>query len=144
MIIQNPDFLIKAKEIFDKANFIVDMGVELVEVKEGYTKTQLLIKPKHLQQNGFVHAGVQASIADHTAGVAAITLVKPDETILSVEFKVNLLRPASGEYLICESEVLKQGKSLIIVESEVYSKDGEKEKLVSKATITLAVMKNIE
>ena len=143
MIINNPNFLEKAREIFAKANFVTDMGVELVEIDEGYAETCLKVESKHLQQDGYVHAGVQSTIADHTAGVASVTLVGENETILSVEFKINLLRPAIGEYIICRSNILKQGRTLIIVESEVFSKSEDKEKLVSKATITLAVVKNI-
>lgn len=74
-------------------------------------------------------------MADHTAGSAASTLIQPGQYVLTVEFKINLLRPAAGAKLRCKAQVLKPGKTLSIVESEVFTN-----KLVSKATLTLAVL----
>ncbi|WP_169730682.1 PaaI family thioesterase [Calidithermus chliarophilus] len=101
---------------------------------EGWCQTELEVGEQHQQQDGFVHAGVQATMADHSAGTAA-TLIGPGQYVLTVEFKINLLRPARGERLNCRVQVLKPGKSLIVVESEVYT-----QKLVSKATVTVAVL----
>jgi uncharacterized protein (TIGR00369 family) len=100
----------------------------------------LLLQPRHLQQDGYVHAGVQATMADHTAGAAAATLLEGGQMVLTAEFKINLLRPAEGDRLICRSTVLKQGKQLTVVESEIFSVKLETECLVSKATATIAVV----
>ncbi len=144
MIPQDPNFKEKAYSIFSKANFVNDVGIELTDVGPGWSESILNIIPKHLQQDQFIHAGVQATMADHTAGAAAGSLVKENETILSVEFKINLLRPAIGEQLRCRAEVLKQGKTLTIVESAVYAINDNQEKLVSKATVTLAIVSKPE
>ena len=94
----------------------------------------------HLQQDGFVHAGAQATIADHTAGGAAGTLAGPGERVLTVEFQINLLRPAVGERLRCRAKLLKPGKTILVAESEVFAmRDGE-EKMTAKATVTLALV----
>lgn len=140
--IRNTQFLDQAREVFQTANFIRDVGYELVEIDGGRCKSRLELKERHMQQNNFVHAGVLATMADHTAGGAAATLVGEKEVILSVEFKVNLLRPALGDELICEATVLKNGKTLIVAESEVYGVKKGRAKLVAKATITLAVVGN--
>ena len=79
-------------------------------------------------------------IADHTGGGAAATLFADGQYPLSAEFKINFLRVADGTSLICRSKVLKPGKTLSVVESEVYSVDGSEEKLVSKATLTIAIV----
>lgn len=76
-------------------------------------------------------------MADHTAGCAAATLVRPNEMVLSAEFKINLLRPALGNRLRCRATVLKPGKTLIVAESEVYAVREGVEKLTAKATVTL-------
>jgi uncharacterized protein (TIGR00369 family) len=96
--------------------------------------------PKHFQQDTFIHAGVQATMADHTAGAAAGSLVKESEIVLTVEFKINLLRPAVGESLRCIAKVLRTGKTLIVAESEVYATKAGDEKLCAKAMVTLAVV----
>ncbi len=138
--IRNPRFQDQAAEIFQKANFIRDVGYELVEIAGGRCKSRLVLAERHMQQNNFVHAGVIATMADHTAGAAGATLVGEDQVVLSVEFKVNLLRPGLGEELICEANVLKNGKTLIVAESEVYGVKKERAKLLAKATVTLAVV----
>ena len=137
---QNPNYKQVVENIFQQANFIQELGIELVDIDVGSCQSQLVLQPKHLQHNEFVHAGVQATIADHTAGAASATLIAEDEMILTVEFKINLLRPAKGQQLRCQATVLKPGRMLSITESEVWAIDGEKSSLVSKATITLAVL----
>jgi len=141
---KNPSYPARVKEIFQHAPFIHDLGVNLEGVSPGFCKTSLDLLPKHFQQDQLVHAGVQASLADHTAGGAAATLIGEDEVVLTVEFKINLLRPALGEQLRCQSRVLKAGNTLIIAESEVLALNAGHEILVSKAMVTLALKKKRE
>ncbi len=131
------------KRIFDAAPFVKVVGIELVSFGSGYCETELRILPEHMQQTAFVHAGVLATMADHTAGGAATTLVGPDEFILTAEFKINFLRGAQGERLRCKGTVLKPGSNLTVVECEVFCEQGEKSRLVSKATATMAVLKKV-
>ncbi|MDO8689136.1 MAG: PaaI family thioesterase [Dehalococcoidia bacterium] len=126
--------------VFRAAPFVRSVGIKLVTIGPGYCETVLRILPRHLQQNGYVHAGVQATMADHTMGGAATTLAGSQEYILTAEFKINFLRAATGERLRCKSSVLKPGSMLMVVESEVYCDEGDTSRLVSKATATMAVM----
>ena len=137
---QNPDFRRKVQEIFDRAAFIEDVGISVSRLGVGWCETTLAVAPRHLQQNDYVHAGVLATMSDHTAGGAAASVIKEDEVVLSVEFKINLLRPAIGEALRCKANLLKAGRTLIVAESEVFARAGDEEKLVAKATVTLAVI----
>ena len=125
---------------FDRAAFLSDLGVKMVACGPGWVETELPILHRHSQQNGFVHAGVQGTIADHTAGAAAATLVPEGFAPLTVEFKLNLLRPALCETLLCRAEVLKPGKQISVVEAEVFALQEGKKRLFSKATVTLAVV----
>ncbi|MBI5904621.1 MAG: hotdog fold thioesterase [Deltaproteobacteria bacterium] len=133
---QNPDYRELAKALFDKAPFIAELGLQLSDLGPGWCETVLPVAPKHLQQDGYVHAGVQATVADHSAGGAAGTLVKADELVLTAEFKINLLRPAIADRLRCRSTVLKAGRTLIVAESEVFAVRDGKEKLTAKAIVT--------
>lgn len=128
------------KRIFHQAPFIADLGIELDSLGEGECTTALLLQPRHLQQDGYVHAGVQATMADHTAGAAAATLLEAGQIVLTAEFKINLLRAARGDRLICRAKVLKPGRQLTVVESEIFCAEKETEKLVSKATVTIAIV----
>lgn len=114
-------------------------GFEVLRVDEGRFETRLKLRPEHLQQDGLVHAGVIATMADHTAGYAAYTTVTPKYRILTIEFKINFLKPAQGEYILCRSGLINTGKKVIVGESEVFSLSGVKEKLVAKAMVTLMV-----
>lgn len=132
---RNPRFAETVQAVFAQAAFIRDVGYTLHELGAGWCETRLAVAERHLQQNGFVHAGVQATMADHTAGCAAASLLAAGEIVLTVEFKINLLRPAVGELLRCRADVLRAGKTLSVVESAVYADD----KLCAKAMVTLAV-----
>ncbi|MBW6502796.1 PaaI family thioesterase [bacterium] len=134
---RNPHYREHVRGIFDMAPFVGDLGLVLSDLGPGWCESVLAVTPKHLQQDGYVHAGVQATMADHTAGGAAGTLVRSTEMVLTAEFKINLLRPALGDRLRCRATVLKSGKTLIVAESEVYAARDGKEKLVAKATVTL-------
>ncbi|MEO0975248.1 MAG: PaaI family thioesterase [Pseudomonadota bacterium] len=120
------------------APFVQHLGIEVVDAGRGWCETRLPLAQHHLQQTGVVHAGVQATLADNTAGAAAATLLDGEEqTIVSVEFKINLLRPATGEALRCRSEVLKGGRRIIVAQADVLADDGAEKRLVAKAIVTL-------
>lgn len=128
------------RRIFEQAAFVADLGVRLEGIGAGECDTVLELEDRHLQQDGFVHAGVQAALADHTAGAAAATLVGPHEYVLTVEFKINLLRPAHGDRLRCRATVLKPGARIDVVESEIWAEEDGESRLVSKALVTLVVL----
>jgi uncharacterized protein (TIGR00369 family) len=135
---QNPLYLEHARAIFLKSRFAADIGMVLDDLGPGWCETHIDILPKHLQQDGYIHAGVQATLADHTAGGATGTLVPAGYLVLSAEFKINFLRPCIGERIRCRATVLKAGKTLCVAESEVYAVRNGAEKLAAKATVTLA------
>lgn len=128
------------ERIFSCAPFIADLGLQLVSIAPGECRSSLVLGARHLQQDGYVHAGVQATVADHTAGAAAATLIGASHRVLTAEFKINLLRAAKGSILTCIAKVLKPGKTLTVVESEVYCADASDARLVAKATVTIAVV----
>jgi uncharacterized protein (TIGR00369 family) len=139
---RNPDYEAKVHAIVEKAAFVGDIGVAVTQVGPGWCESSLEVRPRHLQQNGYVHAGVLATMGDHTAGAAAGTLVGAAEGVLTIEFKINFLRAALAERVRCRSQVLRQGRTLSIVESELFAqaKGGCDEKLVAKMTVTLAIV----
>jgi uncharacterized protein (TIGR00369 family) len=115
-------------------------GFEVTHADHGVFETCLKIQKKHRQQDGFVHAGVIATMADHTAGYAAYTTVTRKSRILTIEFKINFFKPAKGPLLICRSKVINTGKKIKVVESEVFSPSDGAEKLVSKAMLTMTAV----
>lgn len=136
---RNPEYAERVRAIVEDGNFTRALGLGLEAVRPGHCTTGLAVRPDHWQQDGYVHAGVQATLADHTGGSAAYSLIAADELVLTVEFKINLLRPAIGERLRCRADVLRAGRTLIVAESGVYIVDGADERMCAKATVTLAV-----
>jgi uncharacterized protein (TIGR00369 family) len=117
--------------------FIKHCQFEPDVIERGYFQSRVVIREHHRQQDGFIHAGVIATMADHTAGYAAFTTVPEDFQILTIEFKVNFLRPAYGGSLVCRSRVIRQGTQIIISESEVFDQRVKGETLAAKALVTL-------
>jgi uncharacterized protein (TIGR00369 family) len=128
-------------KIFYLANFIRDLDVRLEKVGAGTCETSLVVQERLRQQHGFVHGGVIAAMADHTAGGAARS-VSGDRDVVTVEFKINYLRPAIGNRLRCSASVLRAGQSVIVAESLVFAHYAGKEDLVAKLTETLFVIEN--
>ncbi len=136
----NPNFRERVVHTIDTAPFIRDIGMRLDDCGPGWCRTHLPVEERHWQQNGFVHAGVQGTVADHTAGCAGLTLVQADQAVLTIEFKLNLLRPAIGESLLCRAEVLRPGRSVIVAESWVEAVADGQSRLCAKATVTVAAV----
>ncbi len=138
---RNPDYQTEINRVFRQAPFITAIGMTLVDVTPGRCRTQLDLDQRHQQQDGFVHAGVLTTVADHTAGTAGASLVAAGHHVLSTDIKISLMRAARGARLHCHARVLKSGKRLIFTESEVFCEDDHQEQiLVAKAMVTLAVV----
>jgi len=95
------------------------------------------------QQHGFVHGGVVGMIADSAGGYAAFTLMPADASVLTVEYKINMLAPAAGDLLIATGEVLKPGRSLSIVRADVFAVQGDRRTRVAAMQQTLMVMHGV-
>ena len=96
------------------------IGAELSRVEPGIIEITLPYRADLTQQHGYMHAGIVTTIADTASGYAAYTLMPPNSEVLSVEFKVNLLRPAKGEKFVAVAEVIKTGKTLTVVRADVF------------------------
>lgn len=140
MEIRNPDYRQVAAAIFTAAPFIRELGIEPVTIAPGFVESRMMVLPGHRQQDCFIHAGVQATLADHTAGAAAFTVIGADQLVLTSNFSINLMSAASGEELRARAQVIKAGQRLVCTESRVYTIDKGVEKLVAMAMVTLAVL----
>jgi uncharacterized protein (TIGR00369 family) len=134
--VMNKDRLEFLKEDYVQG-FPAAIGFEVDQAAYGIFETRLKIRSDHIQQDGFLHAGVIATMADHTAGYAAYTTVSESFRILTIEFKINFFKPAVGRHIICKSKVVNNGKKIKVSESELFSLTEDQEKLVAKAMVTL-------
>ena len=120
---RNPSFAEEIKQSFAKQTIMSLIGAELSRVEPGVVEITLPYRTDLAQHHGYLHAGVVTTIADSACGYAAYTLMPPKSEVLSVEFKVNLLRPAKGEVFLAAAEVIKSGKTLTVVRADVFGLD---------------------
>ena len=97
------------------------IGARLASIEPGTVEIALPFRADLTQQDGYLHAGVVTTIADSACGYAAFSLMPAGSSVLSVEFKVNLLRPARGESFIARAEVIKAGRTLSVVRADVFA-----------------------
>tara|TARA_B000000441_G_C21352791_1_gene128829 strand:+ start:59 stop:478 length:420 start_codon:yes stop_codon:yes gene_type:complete len=125
------DIFNKVAQSFQSQAFMKTIGAKLDLVEEGKVIISVELKQSMMQQHGFGHAGVTFSIGDSAAGYAALTKIGKHQEVLTSEMKIHLLSPADGKILKAVGSVLKLGKRLLVVQSNIYSVGGKKEKLVA-------------
>ncbi len=124
-------FFSKISQSFEQQAFMKTLGAQLELVEHGKVIISVRLKRSMMQQHGFGHAGVTFSIGDSAAGYAALTQMGENQEVLTSEMKIHLLSPADGKILKAVGSVLKTGKKLIVVKSDIYSIKDEKEKMVA-------------
>jgi uncharacterized protein (TIGR00369 family) len=123
--ISDPHFAERVRASFAKQHAMVLVHATLPVVEYGRTEIHLPHWSGVEQQHGFVHGGVVGMIADSAAGYAAMTTVLPTASVLTVEYKMNLIAPADGDKLIARGKVVRAGRTLIVTQAEVFAvKDG--------------------
>ncbi len=120
---RNPAFAEEIKASFAKQTIMGLIGAELSRVEPGIIEITLPYRADLAQQHGHLHAGIVTTIADSACGYAAYSLMPPKSEVLSVEFKVNLMRPAKGEMFVAVAEVVKSGRTLTVVRADVFGVD---------------------
>ena len=121
----------KIAQSFANQSFMKTLGAQLDLIDHGKVIISVKLKQSMMQQHGFGHAGVTFSIGDSAAGYAALTTMKQNQEVLTSEMKIHLLAPADGKILKAVGTVLKSGKRLIVVQSNIYSHHGKRNKLVA-------------
>ena len=124
-------FFSRISQSFEQQAFMKTLGAQLDLVEHGKVIISVRLKRSMMQQHGFGHAGVTFSIGDSAAGYAALTQMGENQEVLTSEMKIHLLSPADGKILKAVGSVLKTGKKLIVVKSDIYSIKDEKEKMVA-------------
>ena len=120
---QDPDYAARVHASFARQIFMVTLGARLTRLEPGLCEIEFDHAHALTQQHGYVHAGATASIADSAGGYAAYTLMPAGSSILSVEFKVNLLAPARGQRFLARGTVVRPGRRLSVCEIEVEAWD---------------------
>jgi len=132
------EFESRVRESFTRQGLMKHLGAELAVLEPGHAEIQVPFRLEVTQQDNYFHAGVSGAIADSACGYAAYTLMPADSSVLTVEYKMNLLAPAEGEKLVARGRVLRSGKTLKICAADVYvQKEGAE---VHCATMLATIM----
>jgi uncharacterized protein (TIGR00369 family) len=116
---KDPGFEARIRESFVRQKVMALIGARLTRVEPGRVEIELPFRDDLTQQHGFFHAGIVGTVADSAGGYAAYTLMPAGSSVLSVEYKINLLAPADGERLLASGQVVRSGRTITVCDLEV-------------------------
>ncbi|HWH48152.1 MAG TPA: PaaI family thioesterase [Burkholderiales bacterium] len=138
--VRNPAYAERVRSSFDRQKIMALLGAQLVRLEPGECEIHLPFKPELSQQHGYYHGGIIGTIADSAGGYAAFTLMPENASVLTVEYKMNLLAPGDGELLVARGRVLKAGRTLVVAQVEAGVVKGGRETLCATLLQTLMTM----
>jgi uncharacterized protein (TIGR00369 family) len=117
----NPEFVSVVRASFDRQGLMKMLGATLDRVESGAVDISMPYSESLTQQHGFMHAAAITAIADSASGYAALSLMPADSEVLTIELKINLLRPAAGTRFVAEGRVIKPGKTITVSRTDVFA-----------------------
>ena len=137
---RDPNYATRVRASFERQRIMQWIGAKLTHLGPGLCEITLPHKPELTQQHGYIHGGIVGTIGDSAAGYAAYTLMPHDASVLTVEYKMNIMAPGDGECLIARGEVIRAGRTLVIARADVYAVKGGKETHCASLLQTLMTM----
>lgn len=135
--ISNPRYEEEARAIFDGQRVMTALNARLLRVSPGEVEIEMPYQQSMSQQDGFHHAGVTTTLVDTACGCAAFTLMPPASRVLTAEYKVNLLAPASGERFLARGWVVRPGALLTVCQGEMIAISGDQRKPIALMQATM-------
>lgn len=139
----NPDYAARIQRELGAQGVTPLLDIVIDHQEPGRVTLSMPITPKIVQQYQVVHGGMVTVIADSASGLAGISLLAPEDGVLSIEFKINLLGPGRGERMIARGEVIKTGRTVIVAKADVYCVEQGVETHTAILINTLLVAKGI-
>ena len=137
---RNPAYAQRVQESFDRQGVMALIGARVSRIEPGECEIHLPYRNDLTQQHGYFHGGIIGTIADSAGGYAAFSLMPEDASVLTVEYKMNLLAPGDGELLVARGRVLKAGRSLVVTQVDAIAIKGGQETLCATLLQTLMTM----
>jgi uncharacterized protein (TIGR00369 family) len=137
------DFEVRIRTSFNRQQVMQLINARLEKIQPGEVHIQIPYDPKLTQQHGYLHAGIITTVLDSACGYAAYSLMPPDTSVLSVEFKMNFLHPAKGAYFVGFGKVVKSGRTLTICSGEMHAfNQGESHQVALMQATMIAVKRD--
>jgi uncharacterized protein (TIGR00369 family) len=134
----------RIRHSFARQGAMETLGATLSSISQGVVEIEMEFDPKLTQQHGFLHAGVISAALDAACSYAAYTVVEPEVSLLTIEFKVNLMSPGRGERFLFRGEITKPGSNIIVADGRGYALTDGPAKLIASMTSTLMVIRGRE
>jgi len=141
---QDPHYQLRVSGSFRRQQAMHTLGIRLDRVAPGEVDLTMAYDAAYTQQHGFVHAGIITTALDSACGYAAFSLMPADADVLTVEFKTNLLAPASGERFVFRARVIKPGRTLTVCDAQALALRDGREKLVATMSATLMALREAD
>lgn len=136
----DPNYAARVRDSFERQQVMAWIGAQLTLLAPGRCEITLPRKPELTQQHGYIHGGIIGTIGDTAGGYAAFTLMPHDASVLTVEYKMNIMAPGDGETLIARGEVIRAGRSLVVARADVFAVKGGRETHCASLLQTLMTM----
>ncbi|MGE4370164.1 MAG: PaaI family thioesterase [Burkholderiaceae bacterium] len=136
----DPALFDRVNASFSRQGLMRHLGVQLHAVEPGQAILRLPFGPGVTQQHGYFHGGATGALADTAGGYAAYTVFPENSAVMSVEFKINFLAPAQGDYLEAVGRVIRSGRTLTVCQVDVYGVSPEKRSHVAMVQQTLVCL----
>jgi uncharacterized protein (TIGR00369 family) len=138
---RDPDFEARVRADFARQGLMTTLGAELVDVSPGEVTISMPFRAELTQQHGYLHAGAITAIVDSACGYAALSLMPAGVEVLTVEYKVNFLAPASGSRFIARGRVTKPGRTLTVCTGDVIVPDSDgRERYIATMLTTMMAL----
>jgi len=134
---KDPQYEARVRESFSRQKVMSELGATLTQTRPGSVEITLPYQERLTQHHGFIHGGIVATVLDSACGYAALSLMPADASVLTVEFKINLLAPAVGDTLVAKGEVLRPGQTITVCKGAVTAIRAEGEELVAVMQATI-------
>ena len=139
---RDPSFAQRVRASFERQAAMATLGATLVRVDPGEVVIELAFRPDLTQQHGFLHAGVVTSALDSACGYAALSLMPEGAAVLSIEFKTNLLAPATGDRIVARGRVIRAGRTVTVCWADVTAYAPDSERLVATMVATMMTVRD--
>lgn len=141
---ENGDFRERIRQSFARQGAMDTLGAELTRISQAAIEIELPFDMKLTQQHGILHAGVISAALDAACSYAAYTVIEPEASVLTIEFKVNLMSPGRGERFLFRGEITKPGSTIIVADGRGYALTDGPAKLIASMTSTMMVIRGRE
>ncbi len=135
------DFRERIRRSFANQGAMAMIGAELSQIGPSMIEIEMPFDPRLTQQHGFLHAGVISAALETTCTYAAYTTIAPEESVLTIEFKVNLMSPGRGERFLFRGEITKPGSTIIVADGRGYALSDGPAKLIASMTSTMMIIR---